>query len=171
METKELLERYGKGERYFRGANLRGAELSWANLRGAELSWADLSGADLSWADLRGANLSEANLRGANLSGAALPRVPIVRNLDYLILSAIRQEGCSLEMRNWHTCETSHCRAGWAIVVAGDAGKRLEAALGTAVAATLIYHASTGKVPDFYNDDNAAVLADIERCAAESPRE
>ena len=47
------------------GADLSGADLSWANLSGA-----DLSGADLRWANLSGANLSGADLRGANLSGA-----------------------------------------------------------------------------------------------------
>jgi len=32
-------------EANLRGADLRGADLSWANLRGADLSWANLSGA------------------------------------------------------------------------------------------------------------------------------
>ena len=60
-----------------------------------------------------------ANLRGANLSGAD---VPIVKNLDAQILKAI-SDGGGLEMGKWHTCDTTHCRAGWAITVAGDAGR------------------------------------------------
>ena len=74
-----------------RGANLRGANLSYAdlrgaNLRGADLSYADLRGADLSsanlrGADLRGANLSSANLRGADLRGANLSYADL-RNAD-----------------------------------------------------------------------------------------
>ena len=59
------------------GANLHGADLSYANLHGADLSYAclhgaDLHGADLHGADLRGADLHGANLRGANLHGANL---------------------------------------------------------------------------------------------------
>ena len=54
------------------GANLRGADLSYANLSGANLRGADLSCANLEGANLRGANLRGANLRGAYLSGANL---------------------------------------------------------------------------------------------------
>jgi hypothetical protein len=56
-----------------RGADLRGAYLSWANLHRANLSGADLSGANLSWANLRGADLRGVNLSGANLIRANLP--------------------------------------------------------------------------------------------------
>ena len=54
------------------GANLHGADLSYANLHGADLSYACLHGADLRGADLHGANLCGANLCGANLCGADL---------------------------------------------------------------------------------------------------
>ncbi len=43
------------------GANLHGADLSYANLHGADLSYACLHGADLRGADLHGANLCDAN--------------------------------------------------------------------------------------------------------------
>ena len=54
------------------GANLHGADLSYANLHGADLSYACLHGADLRGADLHGADLSYANLHGADLSYACL---------------------------------------------------------------------------------------------------
>lgn len=54
------------------GANLHGADLSYANLHGANLSYADLHGANLRGADLRGANLCGADLRGADLRHADL---------------------------------------------------------------------------------------------------
>ena len=54
------------------GANLHGADLSYACLHGADLSYACLHGADLRGADLHGANLRGANLHGANLHGANL---------------------------------------------------------------------------------------------------
>ena len=54
------------------GANLHGADLSYANLHGADLSYACLHGADLRGADLHGANLRGANLHGANLCDADL---------------------------------------------------------------------------------------------------
>ena len=54
------------------GANLHGADLSYACLHGADLSYACLHGADLRGADLRHADLCHANLRGADLHGANL---------------------------------------------------------------------------------------------------
>lgn len=59
------------------GADLSGADLTFANLSGVNLSDANLSGvnfssADLSFANLGGAKFYEANLSFANLSGAKL---------------------------------------------------------------------------------------------------
>ena len=42
LTKKEIFEKYFTGERYFRGADLRSADLSWANLSSADLSWAKL---------------------------------------------------------------------------------------------------------------------------------
>jgi len=78
--VEQLLADYAAGDRNFRGAALRwanlsraylvGADLSEAALRGADLYEANLSYANLSNADLRGADLGRANLYRANLSGA-----------------------------------------------------------------------------------------------------
>jgi len=86
------------------GANLQRVNLQWANLQRVNLQWADLQ-----WADLHGADLHGADLRGTKFSG-----VPI-RPGDLLeqIAVAIRKPG-ALSMRNWHTCETTHCLGGWA---------------------------------------------------------
>lgn len=48
------------------GANLHGADLSYACLHGADLRGADLHGANLRGANLHGANLCDADLRDAN---------------------------------------------------------------------------------------------------------
>ncbi len=72
----------------------------------------------------------------------------------------------ALNMRTWHLCETTHCRAGWAIALAGKDGADLESKVGPAVAGALIYAVSTGrKVPNFYATNEEA-LADIRACAA-----
>lgn len=75
-------------------------------------------------------------------------------------------------MSTWHTCDTTHCRAGWVVQLAGDAGKALEAFHDTPLAAQLIYKASSPiKVapPRFYEDNDQA-MADIRRCAEEEAR-
>ena len=175
------------------GANLSDANLSDANLSGANLSDANLSGANLSDAYLSGAYLSGAYLSGAK--GLAFtpppdpptpyvrdtsknhqkraerfrkrhPEVPVVENLDAKILAAI-DAGGSLDMGAWHTCQTTHCRAGWAIVLAGEKGKELEKKVGPHRAGMLIYGCSTGNVPYFYANNEDA-LADIRACAARS---
>jgi hypothetical protein len=71
-------------------------------------------------------------------------------------------------MSTWHTCEKKHCRAGWVVRLAGEAGKALEQFHNTALAAALIYRESSPlkvSMSRFY-DDGEAALADIERMAA-----
>jgi uncharacterized protein YjbI with pentapeptide repeats len=151
-----------------RGANLRDADLNGANLSRANLSRADLRGAYLRGANLRGANLREADLNGANLRGADLNNehpIPIVPNIDAAILAAL-DTGGQLEMETWHTCKTTHCRAGWAMHLAGNAGAQLEKQYGPGTAGALIYHVSAGYIPDFYASNEDA-LADIKAHARE----
>ena len=155
-----------------RGVNLSGADLNTANLNTANLSDANLSGANLRDATLRDTDLSDANLSGTNLSNADLSDAPFaVPHLDAKILERI-QSGGRLEVDCWHSCDTSHCRAGWAVVVAGPAGRALEWMQGTRAAASLIYAASRpkNKIPDFAAElDNEEVLNDIKKCAAADP--
>jgi hypothetical protein len=97
----------------------------------------------------------------------AHPEVPVVENLDAKILEAVTTGGGHLDMSTWHVCETTHCRGGWTVHLAGKAGYELEAKLGgTESAARVIYRASTGRVPHFYATNEHA-LEDIRRCAAE----
>ena len=144
-------------------ADLSGANLSGAYLSGADLRGAYLSGADLSGADLRGAYLSGADLRGA-------PKIENIHQAIYAAASALD----ALDMDQWHNaCGTAHCRAGWAVVLAGEAGKALEAKIGTPAAATLIYLASDPELdrfPSFYCN-NAKALADMKaRAEAEAAK-
>lgn len=101
-----------------------------------------------------GANLSRAYLSRAR----GLPVAPVVKDLDAAIVAAI-QAGGRLEMKTWHTCQTTHCLAGWAIVLAGEAGAELEKELGPNVAGALIYAASRPgvPVPNFYASNNKAM--------------
>ncbi len=151
------------------GANLTGTYLTGANLTGANLADADLAGANLTRASLRSANLRGANLAGANLAGANLTGanlIPKIEKIDSAILAAI-DAGGKLDMGNWHKCGTTHCRAGWAIHIAGDAGYALEKKLGSSAAGALIYAKSRPEmpVPDFHCSNETA-LADLRACAA-----
>ena len=159
-----------------RNADLSNADLSHADLRSANLSHANLSHANLSHADLSSADLSSANLRCANLRYADLSsanlryEVPVIQNIDAAILAACKREGCALDMRDWHACDTTHCRAGWAVTLAGEAGRALEAKTSPYLAGRLIYEASRPGVPapDFFADNETA-MRDIEDCAAKAP--
>ena len=160
------------------GANLARANLDGANLDGANLARASLDGANLARANLAGANLDGANLARASLDGANLARalkikeseIPVIENIDATILAEIEQGG-TLDMGSWHGsedhwCGTTHCRAGWAIHCAGKKGKALEDKVGPRMAGTLIYHASSGRVPWFF-DSSEGAMADLRKCAAE----
>jgi hypothetical protein len=122
-------------------------------------------GIDLSGIDLNGVEFSSVDLTGV----IGLPDAPVVKDLDQKIFDAVQVDD-ALDMDYWHTCETTHCRAGWAIHLAGGEGYALELRYGSEVAAALIYFASTGrgKIPNWYQSNDDA-RADIKRCA-ELPR-
>jgi hypothetical protein len=69
-------------------------------------------------------------------------------------------------MGNWHSCQTTHCRAGWAVHLAGDAGYALEKFHGPLLAGQLIYRESGTPInPCRFFDGNEATLADMKRLA------
>jgi hypothetical protein len=75
-------------------------------------------------------------------------------------------------MKAWHTCEKTHCRAGWAVTLAGEAGRALERFYNTELAAMMIYDASDPgfKIhPARFYDDNDAALADMKALAEREP--
>jgi hypothetical protein len=97
--------------------------------------------------------------------------IPTVDDIDRRILAAI-EAGGTLDMCAWHTCGTTHCRAGWAIHLAGDAGYELEKAVGPSAAGALIYAASRPgmAVPDFYASSEDALRDIRERALAKDPQ-
>ena len=128
---------------------------------GLAVMWGIKSGAYLRGAYLRDAYLTGAYLRGADLSG-----VPSIPNIHQAVYAAASKPGC-FDMSDWHTCETTHCRAGWVVALAGDGGAAMEYCMGTPAAAALIYIKSDPgleKVPDFYTNNDEA-LADMKRLA------
>jgi hypothetical protein len=89
----------------------------------------------------------------------------VIQHIDAAILAAIDAPGSSLDMAQWHTCDTTHCRAGWAIHLAGEAGYALQQLVGESLAGALIYAASgSHPVPDWFATNDAA-MADLRRRA------
>ena len=157
------------------------ADLTDANLAGAYLADAYLADADLTRARRVPAGIEQADppkpyghkpaaeryAERAARFRERNPDVPVMPDLDARILSVIESGQGKLDMGQWHACETTHCRAGWAIHLAGEAGYALEKQYGSAErAGRMIYIASTGRVPHFYASD-ADAMADIRACAAE----
>lgn len=94
-------------------------------------------------------------------------RLAPISKLDAAILSAIEVEKrFGLDMLSWHkgNCETTHCRAGSAIVL-HPIGRELEIVLGPWFAGAVIYQKSTGRIPNFFASNEAA-MTDIRECAA-----
>ena len=194
MSTIEIRSRYTGAVLWRGEAISLRAAVEAAVAVGADLTDTDLlAGANLTDADLARANLTDADLTDAYRSESSAkpeterraewearraqsrkaradafrsrnPNVPVVEKLDLRILKAIESGAVSLEMGAWHSCETTHCRAGLSIHLAGDAGYALEKELGPERAGRAIYLASTGRAPDFFASNEAA-MADIRRCA------
>lgn len=174
-KTLSLHAAWLHGDKNGAQASLKWANLAWANLKGADLRRANLAWANLKWASLRQANLKGADLLDANLDGAdlmraiGLPEAPKIPHIDAAILEHIN--GGKLDMRGWHSsCGTTHCRGGWAIHLAGDAGLELEHSTTPYLAALLIYEASRPGIsaPDFYASNEFA-MQDLRSCAERDP--
>lgn len=71
-----------------------------------------------------------------------------------------------LAMGDWHTCNTTHCRAGIVVHLAGEAGYALERYHNTALAAQLIYRESGSPInPCRFYDSDADAMADMKKRA------
>ena len=153
-ELTKLLEAHKKwltGEEGGRRAKLDGANLTRANLDGANLTRANLTRANLTRANLDGANLWVASLTRANLKETlGLPAIDVVEGLREKIHAAATAPNCSVNMESWHTCETTHCIAGW-VTALHPQGKLLESIYYCPAAAALILNACGESIPNFYD--------------------
>jgi len=94
--------------------------------------------------------------------------IPVVENLHAKIYAAATVTPESLDMSNVHGCSTTHCRAGWAVHLAGDAGYALEKRFGWELAAMKIYDASCPGYeisPVRFHDSDEDALADMKKLA------
>jgi len=64
-------------------------------------------------------------------------KIPVIENIHQRVLEAVTAEESSLDMSQWHTCDTTHCRAGWVVTLAGEEGRELERQTDTGFAAVL----------------------------------
>jgi len=72
-------------------------------------------------------------------------------------------------MNAFHTCEKKHCRAGWAVTLAGAEGRALENFFNTELAAMLIYRESGYPInPARFYDSNEDAMADMKRLAEQA---
>ena len=94
-------------------------------------------------------------------------KVPIIGNIHSKIFQVVSQPN-ALNMADWHTCDTTHCRAGWVVQLAGEEGKLLEKKTSAVFAAIQIYHKSNPDIPvsptQFYKS-NIEAMEDMRRCA------
>ena len=108
---------------------------------------------------------SDCSDKGAE--NGALIHVPIIKEIHKRVYAAASAPE-ALQMDSWHTCETTHCRAGWVVTLAGAQGKGLESKFGTLLAAMKIYDASDADYkinPCRFFDDNQAALEDMRKLA------
>ena len=92
----------------------------------------------------------------------AIPSIPDIHRKIY---DAASRPG-SLDMGLFHWCETTHCRAGWAIHLAGEAGYQLEKETSSVFAAMQIYKASGYLIsPVKFFVSNEEALEDMRKLA------
>ncbi len=117
---------------------------------------------DMALARARARDLDLARARDLvnHLLEIAGDEIPLIIDLDKRILEDIENNGFFLNQDTWHTCETTHCRAGFSELYAEDVGKEMVKHLGHWLTGALIYKKSTGRIPNFYASNEDA-LADV----------
>jgi hypothetical protein len=133
----------------FRNSNLR-----HVNFTGADLTYTKFSGADLSYVNFTNAKLSGADLSGAKLEGAiGLATKEEEMAEAQRILRILENPANSLDMSDWHLCETTHCLAGWSCPNEKDPGAE-----------------ASRKMPTlakyFYKDDESEAYDALQRVAS-----
>ena len=111
------------------------------------------------------------HLRSESSIQSIAPPIPVIPDIHKAVYEAVIAPKHHLEMESWHTCKTTHCRGGWIVTLAGEAGKKLEDFYGSLLAAQLIYDASDPSRPfnpcRFF-DSNDDALVDMKRLADRS---
>lgn len=92
--------------------------------------------------------------------------IPKIENIHQKIYEAVSQPS-ALNMRSWHSCDTTHCRAGWVVTLAGEDGEALEKFHGTCLAASLIYRESSPLAvsPIRFFDNDKDAMEDMKKMA------
>lgn len=92
-------------------------------------------------------------------------------DLPAKILEQIEQHPESWDQTLWHnSCGTTHCIAGWAIVLSGSQGRSLERMWGTNVTATLLLWREGCLLPSFHADADKAECLERLRIMAQAGR-
>jgi hypothetical protein len=91
--------------------------------------------------------------------------IPVIADIHKAVYAVVQNPG-ALNMSTWHSCDTTHCRAGWVVHLAGEAGYDLERRTSALFAAQQIYKASGYEIsPCRFFDDNEKAMADMRRLA------
>lgn len=110
---------------------------------------------------------SDCSYCSSKVGSQELLPVPVIKGIHQRVYAAASQP-CALNMCNWHDCDTIHCRAGWVVHLAGEAGYALESQASPLFAALQIYKASGCEIsPCRFFDTNEESLADMKRLADE----
>jgi hypothetical protein len=104
----------------FWNSDLTNTSFKNSNLSGVTFCGANLTGADFRGADIEGSNFGETNLTGAKFDPGIFSTKEEEMKIISNILEILDSGKGKLDMRNWHTCETTHCVAGWLCPELGD---------------------------------------------------
>lgn len=93
--------------------------------------------------------------------------IPVIAGIHQAVYAAATSRPDALDMCVFHhQCGTTHCRAGWVIHLAGEAGYALEQRTSSEFAAMQIYKASGHPIsPCRFYESNDVALADMKACA------
>ncbi|WP_293365076.1 hypothetical protein [Phenylobacterium sp.] len=156
--TADEWDRAAWAARAARAARAAWAAADWA----AWAAWADWA----AWAAAARAAWAAADWAAAGLAALLGDRIAIAK-LDTKLARRLTAK-CPkfrLAMDAWHSCKTTHCRAGWYITYGGKLGAELEEHFGAWLAGASIWlasHPGETSVPNFFasNEDALASICE-----------
>jgi hypothetical protein len=99
-----------------------------------------------------------------SIGGETIATPDAARTLLRAVAERALASDTALDMTNWHSCETTHCIAGWAIHLSGERGAELERTVGSSTGGAVLLGVEAAKLFRVNNDTARewlrAVLAD-----------
>jgi hypothetical protein len=136
-------------------ASLKDSTFKYSTIYHSNFKTSDCTNCNFKNAHLHSINFKQTTLKNSNFEN--ITGIKIVSDTQQRLIAVAKDALASkdtLQMDLWHTCNTTHCIAGWAIHHAGEIGYCMENEIGAPIAGLILLGPEAFK--HFYDTDEQA---------------